>query len=406
MKKIFIIDAHWNNRGDEAAIRAMIDELKLLYKESEINIEILFSNELYQFPYHDEGIRALKYKFPRKATLLDYFVIYVTKGRLSFTKEGKEFVNILKQSDIVIHAPGGPSIGEIYKKAEIEYLLRLLLVKRMKKPLAFYAPSMGPFGKGIRNYIRKKVLNYAKLLCVREPISKGYLKELDLNNDIKVTLDSAFQHEISESENAQIMIQDTKLKEFFTNNSKIIGITITDLAWNPKYKNDIELRKNISVTFKKFIDDINNRGYAVIFIPQLFGESNDLKYMDSFSTDKCFVLSDKYDCYFQQFIISKLYAVVGMRYHSNIFSAKMCTPFVSIAYEQKMSGFMKKIDLSEYCLDIKDLSYENLQAYFNRLEENYLTYKSNLKNIHNNLREESYQTTKYIEVIIDEITNN
>ena len=128
--------------------------------------------------------------------------------------------------------------------------------------------------------------------------------------------------------------------------------------------------------------------------------------MYSYSTYKCFVLSDKYDCYFQQFIISKLYAVVGMRYHSNIFSAKMCTPFVSIAYEQKMSGFMKKIDLSEYCLDIKDLSYENLQAYFNRLEENYLTYKSNLKNIHNNLREESYQTTKYIEVIIDEITNN
>ena len=195
MKKIFVIATHWNNRGDEAANRAMIDELKNLYKDIEINVDILFNCELHQFPYKEEQINALKYRFPRKYTLLDYLIIYITKGKIAFSKGGKAFINILKQCDLVIYAPGGPAIGEIYKKSEIVYLLKLLLVKRLKKDLVFYAPSMGPFGKNntFRNYIRKKILNYAKILCIREPISKSYLETLNLKNDIKVTLDSAFQ---------------------------------------------------------------------------------------------------------------------------------------------------------------------------------------------------------------------
>ena len=66
--------------------------------------------------------------------------------------------------------------------------------------------------------------------------------------------------------------------------------------------------------------------------------------------------SEERDTYFQQYVIGKLYAVVGMRYHSNIFSAKMGIPFVSVSYEQKMKGFMQSIGLSEYCIDLNELS--------------------------------------------------
>ena len=44
------------------------------------------------------------------------------------------------------------------------------------------------------------------------------------------------------------------------------------------------------------------------------------------------------------------YAIIGMRYHSNIFSAKAGTPFISISYEQKMAGFMNKMNLEKYCI--------------------------------------------------------
>lgn len=49
-----------------------------------------------------------------------------------------------------------------------------------------------------------------------------------------------------------------------------------------------------------------------------------------------------------------------MRYHSNIFSAKQLTPFISITYEQKMLGFMKESGLEEYCIDVNELNADIL----------------------------------------------
>lgn len=49
-----------------------------------------------------------------------------------------------------------------------------------------------------------------------------------------------------------------------------------------------------------------------------------------FDEDNYFVIcsdDEKYDTYFQQYVIGCMYAVIGMRYHSNIFSAKMGTPY-------------------------------------------------------------------------------
>jgi polysaccharide pyruvyl transferase WcaK-like protein len=49
---------------------------------------------------------------------------------------------------------------------------------------------------------------------------------------------------------------------------------------------------------------------------------------------------------------------VATRFHGAVFCAKSLTPFVSIDYDPKVRGFMRQIDLEEYCytaLDLKDL---------------------------------------------------
>ena len=107
-------------------------------------------------------------------------------------------------------------------------------------------------------------------------------------------------------------------------------------------------------------------------------------------------MSDKYDCYFQQYVISRIKAVVGMRYHSNIFSAKMGTPFVSVSYEQKMQGFMKKAGLLEYCLPIRELSADNLHDKFENMMANYDKYKSILAIKKNEFKKEASRTTELI----------
>jgi Uncharacterized conserved protein len=119
-----------------------------------------------------------------------------------------------------------------------------------------------------------------------------------------------------------------------------------------------------------------------------------------------FVIPDndeRYDTYFQQYVISRLYAVIGMRYHSNIFSAKMGTPFISVSYEQKMQGFMEKMKLSDYCIVLGDLNEQKLIEKFRLLEDHYDEYKQYLVDIHNDMKAESYKTTEILSDVMKRI---
>ena len=386
MANIFVINAHWNNHGDEAAIRAMIDEL---ITDNNISLQIR-SAEVLNFNYED--IKIVK-EYPRKRFIPEMLMLIMSKGKLVFSRDGKEFVDYINNCDLVVHAPGGPSIGDIYKKTELSYLLKFMLIDKLGKPYIFYAPSAGPFKSRLRNVFRRKIYRNAQRVIFRESLSKTYYDELIPDNDAIVTLDSAFQHKIDCSFYESLLNENEELKQFVADPNLVIGLTVTDLKWHPEYGKDSTLSDKIYNGTADIVSRLINKGYKLLFIPQLFGEQNDANYMRKFNKENCFVLSENYDCYFQQYIISKIHAVIGMRYHSNIFAAKMCTPFISISYEQKMSGFIKKINYEEYCIDIRDYSANRVLETFDLLEENYPQIRSHLIEINDQLYLESHRTT-------------
>jgi colanic acid/amylovoran biosynthesis protein len=53
----------------------------------------------------------------------------------------------------------------------------------------------------------------------------------------------------------------------------------------------------------------------------------------------------------------------------------MGTPFISVSYEQKMSGFMNISGLNDYCIPIGELTGDKLVNAFDKLCENYDSYK-------------------------------
>ena len=306
------------------------------------------------------------------------------------------FMKSLLQADIVLHAPGGPSIGDTYFKAEKLYLWRLDFIRRLGVPYIFYAPSMGPFKCTERNKLRKKVIAGAEKVILRDPISVKYVKELLPNVDVEQALDSALQHDIDMKANERKYNSYPELKKFIEEHEKCIGITITDLKWHPVHQKE-KIIDQIPVVFKAFISQKVKEGYGIIFIPQLYGNLNDTQimneYMMDYGTFMIDAFSEERDTYFQQYVIGKLYAVVGMRYHSNIFSAKMGTPFVSVSYEQKMKGFMQSIGLSNYCIDLNDLSENVLSDKFRQLEVNHDAYEKKLQHIHSDMKCQSYKST-------------
>lgn len=398
---IFIFGANWYNRGDESALRAMIDELKSMY--SNCNFKIHFNQTVDTIPYSDIEIISPFHRPGRKhivKSFLYYFTI-VSGGKINVMPEifkgaFNRFIDAIDWADLAIYAPGGPSIGDYYRQYHLVDMM--YVIHRRKTPYIIYAPSMGPFSKN-KMYIRK-ALEKAEMLCFREAISLEYYKSLKAHKKATVTLDSAFQHAINENANEKLFYEYIELKEYLEKYEKVIGITITDLAWHNEYRNS-DISTKIQSAFKQFIVELDKRGFGVLFIPQLFGNNTDVPCMNQYMTNNSFMMDDNYDCYFQQYVISKLYAVVGMRYHSNIFSAKMGTPFISIAYEQKMHGFMEKAELSEYCISVNELSYKKLIDYFEKIENNYDKYKTSLMSSREKFQKASYHTTELVAEIIE-----
>lgn len=404
---ILVIHAHTANRGDEAAVKAMVDELLMKYPEAKITIAL---NGVTPYPNMPQQVELID-RFPKvhnRIAQVEFVLAHLTAGKCVFTKAGKKFMNTLKSADLVIHAPGGPSIGDIYKGVEFFYLWTLDIVKKNNIPYMFYAPSMGPFKDRKKNIDRKKILLGAERVIVRDPISLQYVNDFVPEVRAIQTLDSALQHDVDLELNQNKLVGYTELIDFMSKHSRCIGITITELDWHPSYK-DNEHVKKIPAVFKEFIKKRINEGYGIIFIPQLYGTSNDTVTMSKYMySEDCFMVAanvDTYDSYFQQFLIGKLYAVVGMRYHSNIFSAKMGTPFISVSYEQKMKGFIKSVGLDEYCIDINDLEAKELEDRYNMLVDNYEEYKDRLKSLHRTMKEKSYETTAAVIEILERKTS-
>jgi len=403
---ILILNAHWNNRGDEAAIRAMIDSLKSKLPIKDMKIMIPYKNPTY-FPYEDIEVLDL---FPlviiKKKVLsillfgIDIFLILLTFGRVAFTKQGKKYIRIVKDTDVVIHAPGGPSIGDIwrgkYGTSELFYLCRLLVPILKRKSVFFYAPSMGPFSGRIRNFIRKIILKKTTTIILREEISSKYLKE-QLGLDSYATLDSAMQNDISK----EYINRYNNISEILNiiENKKVVGMTLTDLKWHPVYKNNIKLHEKVIRSLSGVIKYLINNGYIILLIPQLFGSSDDVSLLKKFyklNKKKIFILPTNIDSYAQQIIISKLFCMISMRYHPNIFAAKGNIPSICIYYEHKAKGFMEKLGRVDLIINVEEISASKIIDKFLYLEKNYNTIKEEIIKRTPRLKEESERTTDII----------
>lgn len=398
---ILVINAHGYNRGDEAAVRAMIDELQTRYPQAHIILQMAWDKPYPEVENNVEVIPA--YIADGRKGMLEYkFFLYTG---IAFSNHLRSFVNAIKRADLIIHAPGGPSIGDIYKDAEWNYLRRFLIIQKLHKPYVFYAPSMGPFNDTSRAEVRKKILNGAADIFLRDRISQNYVNGFGINKVAGITLDSAFQHPVDEAVNQKKLDGYVELNEFLKAHKKVVGITVTDLKWHPVHGKNKQLEGWIRSAFDTFLKKVVSKGYGILFIPQLFGRNNDKDLMATYAIygSDSFVMSDVYDTYFQQYVIGKLYAVVGMRYHSNIFSAKMKTPFVSVSYEQKMQGFMEMNGLSEYMIKIEEITVDCLQEHFSLLEETYDFYKNKLEVLAPELYKQSYQSTERVAALIEKL---
>lgn len=397
-KKIIIVNAHWSNRGDEAAIRGIVEKIVQLKPYAEITILFKDNLTIKQFVPEWTSIRYEANKFlPNQ---LDYVIQIASKGKIGKNSIMKRCIKLLKGADYVVYAPGGSVINDrFWWKKQLEYMLPLICARQYKLPIFVAAPSFGPFDekKKIKNRIRKWAFNTTNYFCVRESTSLEYLEKIHADKNVTVTIDSAFCYSIQKQTAEKQFSKDNELITFWKKYKQIIGITITDLSWNVKYKERHEISDKIKNSFMEFIQEMNKQSIGVILIPQLFGNQNDANDLGKFQCENVMTLSDEYDSEFQQYLISKLYIVIGMRYHSNIFAAKMGTPFLPIIYEEKMSAFIYDAGLNQYAIEVESLNLKLLIEKFNYIRGSYMDYKNDLLVLNERWKRSAEVTYKLME---------
>ena len=113
---ILVIHSHNANRGDEAAVKAMVDELLIKYPGATITIS---NNGFTPYPGMPENVIQID-RFPKlesRIAQLEFFIVLLFKGKFAFTKEARKFIRALKEADV-------PAWMHLYSKGGHGYGLR------------------------------------------------------------------------------------------------------------------------------------------------------------------------------------------------------------------------------------------------------------------------------------------
>lgn len=373
--RILITNSHANNRGDEAAQRSMIASIRKLVPNAEFAVMTISPDGLDL----QEDVRKIRTFCASKKTgpLIVLWTIFRSLGirlpTLGLRPAVIEAIEVMANADVVISAPGGPYFGDIYASHEIqEHLFHIGLSKILGKPVMVYGPSMGPFRSRWRNKVRKYVLNRVEIITLRDSISRDYLRELELSHPlVRVTGDSAFQDAVDlDTDKVQAVMSaegiaapgdDRSGRQF------LVGVTPAGARWNFRESSDPQAcQEQYNHTIAKAVDYlIATYGATVVFIPQLYGTSDDVPLIHSIvqlveRRDGVRILSSKWDSEVQQAIVAQMDLVVAGRYHPAIFALKGEVPTVCLAYEHKSVGVMRAVGLERFVIKVEDLSTELL----------------------------------------------
>ncbi len=275
---IVITNSHSDNRGDEAAQRAMINTLWRLIPNAKFIVVAASSRGLDL----QEGVDIFRFvaysrQFPFISLPFVFLWLFLKVLGIELSTFFRKFdifkvLKSISNADLVISAPGGPYFGDLYRFHEIgEHLLCIFLAKVFKKPVMIYGPSMGPFKIRWRNMIRRYLLNKVEIISLRDPVSKEYLEELELTKPIVyVTSDSAFQDTISIDE---IKIRSIMAAEGISG-KVLVGITPIGVRWNyPDSKNPQEKQKRYNTIIAHAVDYMVDKFDAtVVFFPSSMAE--------------------------------------------------------------------------------------------------------------------------------------
>lgn len=358
--KILLINQPLDNRGDEAAHKALVRTL-LKYSQN-VQIRVLIANK-------SENSDAGQYVVEDERVQYVYVHSFLHASKIAIpalTKKWKEYLwnlhpatrQIKRQyewADLVVCAPGGICMGGFQNW---DHLYFLKWAQHCKKPLAYYGRSFGPFPEETElNRQFKKVsyemLHYFSYLSIRDKVTEHIADEIGI--PYVSTIDTAFldnpdpllPYEI------KMVLKDRPYMVFVPN----------CLLWHPKYAGKFSVEDLVTM-YSNIVKEIwkYNKDLSVVMLPQTFGSGQKLDDLmifrmiaEKLNDDRIIVLPDCYSSDIQQRIIRGSQFVIGARYHSIVFAINQGVPVIALSYEHKIAGLLQRLDMDESMIDFSNI---------------------------------------------------
>lgn len=379
---ILIVNQHGENRGDEAAMRAMVNGISNNIPNSRFTMICQFMDRNLNIKF-DENIKILSMLIPAielpGLAIFILFKIFSIECLFFLKNQSRRIILEYRKADIILSAPGGPYFGDIYSGFigyhELAHWLMIIIAKLYNKPAFLYSPSAGPFKIKWLNPIRRYLFRYFIKILIREEISKQFLEELLPSERVYLTADSALQKKIEPISRKNYF--NSKTEQF--NHKYLVSVSANDYKY-PLTNDPIGKKENYIKCMVKWITYISElKDSHFIMFPQLYGSVHSdvpfLKQLGSLlpTTVSWEIFDPKSNSDEQQAAWGMTDFTLASRYHPQIFSAMHGIPYLCIYYEHKQLGFIKSLGLEEYAFDIYTLDSEAVvkkikQAIENRKE--------------------------------------
>ena len=272
------------------------------------------------------------------------------------------------EADMVVSIPGGffYSSGKGITLSITSISLALALIAG--KPLYILPQSIGPFRYNWEKTIARWIFGHAKIVMVREDISKKQLEDCGVTSSKITTVpDLAFGFNGSPLDETQNWFRENQLE--LEGNQAYLGLTVIDWgAQNREFVHQDAYEQSIAAAVRFFIE--YHQGLA-IFLPQCWGPSQfeddripakRIAQRLSDLVDQIRVIEAPIPTALLKSVFGQMNFLIGTRMHSNIFAVSQGVPIIAIGYLHKTEGIAKMVGIENWVIDIQEINPELLVA--------------------------------------------
>lgn len=247
-----------------------------------------------------------------------------------------KILSAIHKSQVVIANGGTLLQDETSTRSLLYYLAILKTASLLKKKVIIFANGVGPIDKKLNRSLVKKALNKTNLITLRDQASKDLLKDLGVTKPpIYVTADVVFTLKGNDKTQSEALLK----KEDIPITEPLVAVAI-----RPWFTDD-----KMIPAIAKVCDRLSEAGYKMLFVPlqdtKKISDTQISKKVTKLMNHSSYILKNNYNAEELIGILGLTQGLIGMRFHSIVFTLLNHLPVYGLSYDIKVENYLKIFNL-------------------------------------------------------------